>query len=92
MYVVISSLYYFYYYCPPSASKIVSIARPNQVLIGESIYNIVMSPTYMKNSQLVDIILDPIKWKYLSRSDPDSMYRVYKYRENYSEKKTDISR
>ena len=64
------------------ASKIVSIARPNQVLIGESIYNIVMSPTSMNNSKFVEIILDPIRRKYLSRSDPDSMYRVYKYTEN----------
>src|SRR5215469_5976831 len=71
------------------APKIVSITRPNQVLIGESIYNIVKLPTYMNNSRFVEIILDPIKWKYLSRSDPDSMYRVYKYAENYSEKKSD---
>ena len=66
------------------ASKIVSIAKPNQVLIGESIYNIVKSSTSINNSKFVEIILDPIKWKYLSRSDPDSMYRVYKYTENYS--------
>ena len=66
------------------ASKIVSIAKPNQVLVGESIYNIVKSSTSINNSKFVEIILDPIKWKYLSRSDPDSMYRVYKYTENYS--------
>jgi adenylate cyclase len=63
------------------ASKIVSIAKPNQVLIGESIYNIVMSSRSRNNSNFVEIILDPIRWKYLSRSDPDSMYRVYKYTE-----------
>lgn len=63
------------------ASKIVSIAKPNQVLIGESIYNIVMSSKSRNNSNFVEIILDPIRWKYLSRSDPDSMYRVYKYTE-----------
>lgn len=55
------------------ASKIVSIAKPNQVLIGESIYNIVMSSISRNNSNFVEIILDPIRWKYLSRSDPDSI-------------------
>jgi class 3 adenylate cyclase len=64
------------------ASKIVSIAKPNQVLVGESIYNIVLSSESMSNSNLIEINLDPTKWKYLSRSDPDSMYRVYEYTEN----------
>ncbi|MDP9289385.1 MAG: adenylate/guanylate cyclase domain-containing protein [Thermoproteota archaeon] len=62
------------------ASKIISIAK--QVLVGESIYNIVLSSESMSNSNLIEINLDPTKWKYLSRSDPDSMYRVYEYTEN----------
>jgi class 3 adenylate cyclase len=62
------------------ASKIVSIAKPNQVLVGESIYNILMSSEFKSN--LREINLDPTKWKYLSRSDPESMYRVYDYIEN----------
>ena len=32
----------------------------------------------------MEINLDPTKWKYLSHSDPESMYRVYEYRGNYS--------
>jgi class 3 adenylate cyclase len=62
------------------ASKIVSIAKTNQVLLGESIYNILRSSEFKSN--LIEINLDPTKWKYLSRSDPESMYRVYEYIEN----------
>ena len=62
------------------ASKILSIAKPNQVLVGESIYNILRSSEFIIN--LIEINLDPTKWKYLSRSDPQSMYRVYEYIEN----------
>ena len=61
------------------ASKIVSIAKPNQVLVGESIYNILLSSEPISNSKFIEINLDPTKWKYLSRSDPESMYRVYEY-------------
>lgn len=61
------------------ASKIVSIAKPNQVLVGESIYNILLSSESISNRKFIEINLDPIKWKYLSRSDPESMYRVYEY-------------
>jgi adenylate cyclase len=64
------------------ASKIVSIAKPNQVLIGESIYNILLSSESISNRKFIEIILDRTKWKYLSRSDPHSMYRVYEYTEN----------
>src|SRR5581483_8490948 len=64
------------------ASKIVSIAKPNQVLVGESIYNIIMSQNQVSINigVFIEIDLDPTKWKYLSHSDPDSMYRVYEYR------------
>jgi class 3 adenylate cyclase len=64
------------------ASKIVSIAKPNQVLIGESIYKILLSSESISNRKLIEINLDRTKWKYLSRSDPDSMYCVYEYTEN----------
>jgi adenylate cyclase len=68
------------------ASKIVSIARPNQVLVGESIYNIVLSSVshndFLNNSKFIEINLDPTKWKYLSHYDAESMYRVYHYTEN----------
>jgi adenylate cyclase len=62
------------------ASKIVSIAKPNQILAGESIFNILRSSEFKSN--LIEINLDPTKWKYLSRSDPESMYHVYEYTEN----------
>jgi adenylate cyclase len=61
------------------ASKIVSIAKANQVLVGESIYNILLSSESIRDSEFIEINLDPTKWKYLSRSDPESMYRVYEY-------------
>jgi adenylate cyclase len=61
------------------ASKIVSIAKPNQVLVGESIYKILLSSESIRTSKFIEINLDPTKWKYLSRSDPRSMYRVYEY-------------
>src|ERR671933_2425252 len=63
------------------ASKIASIARPNQVLVGESIYNILVSSLkheeFLRNIKFEEVNLDPIRWKYLSRSDPKSMYHVY---------------
>jgi adenylate cyclase len=61
------------------ASKIVSIAKPKQVLVGESIYNILLSSESISDNEFIEINLDPTKWKYLSRSDPESMYRVYEY-------------
>src|SRR5438552_748922 len=64
------------------ASKIDSIAKPNQVLVGESIYNILMSSGSITKSKFIEINLDPTRWKYLSRSDPHSMYRVYEYAGN----------
>jgi class 3 adenylate cyclase len=69
------------------ASKIASIAKPNQVLVGEHIYNILFMSSAshkdsLNNSNFIEVNLDPTKWKYLSHSDPESMYRVYKYLEN----------
>ena len=68
------------------ASKIVSIAKPNQVLVGESIYNILLSSVshydFLNNRKFTEINLDPTKWKYLSHFDAESMYRVYSYMEN----------
>ena len=68
------------------ASKIVSIAKPNQVLVGESIYNILLSSVshydFLNNSKFTEINLDPTKWKYLSHFDAESKYRVYSYIEN----------
>ena len=64
------------------ASKIVSIAKHNQVLIGESIYNILLSSEDITRSEFIEIKLDSSKWKYLSHSYLESMYRVYEYIEN----------
>ena len=69
------------------ASKIASIAKPNQVLVGEHIYNILFMSSAshkdsLNNSNFIEVNLDPTKWKYLSHSDPESMYRVYEYLEN----------
>ena len=64
------------------AAKIASIAKPNQVLVGELIYNIIMSSKdkgSLKKIKFEEIVLDPIKWKYLSQSDPQSLYHVYEY-------------
>lgn len=64
------------------AAKIASIAKPNQVLVGELIYNIIMSykdKGSMNKIKFKEVRLDPIKWKYLSQSDPQSLYHVYEY-------------
>jgi class 3 adenylate cyclase len=64
------------------ASKIASIAKPNQILIGEHIYDIILSSNhddFFDKSKFVQISLDPLKWKYLSHSDPESLYHVYEY-------------
>ena len=43
------------------ASKIVSIAKPSQVLVGESIYNILLTSESIRNSKFIEINLDPTK-------------------------------
>jgi adenylate cyclase len=63
------------------ASKIASIAQPNQVLIGESIYNVLLpsvkNEEFLGNIKFKEVNVDPIRWKYLSHSDPKSVYHVY---------------
>lgn len=64
------------------AAKIASIAKPNQVLVGELIYNIIVSfkdKGSLNKIKFKEMVLDPIKWKYLSQSDPQSLYHVYEY-------------
>jgi class 3 adenylate cyclase len=66
------------------AAKIASLAKPNQLLVGEVIYNILLLSSaskkdFLNNSKFIEVNLDPIKWKYLSHFDPESMYRVYEY-------------
>ena len=68
------------------ASKIASIAQPNQALVGESIHNILLSSVdnedFIRTIKFKEMNLDPIRWKYLSSSDPESLYRVYEFLEN----------
>jgi class 3 adenylate cyclase len=69
------------------AAKITSIAKPNQVLVGEFIYDILMSSVvnnedFLRNIKFKEVNLDPARWKYLSHFDPESMYRVYEFLEN----------
>src|ERR671932_1686524 len=59
------------------ASKIASIAKPNQVLVGEHVYNIIKSS--VASNSFREVNLDPAKWKYISSSDPESLYHVYDF-------------
>ena len=61
------------------ASKIVSIADPNQILVGEYFYSIIHPSKSIYCSNFTEVSLNPTKWKYLSRSDPHSRFRVYEY-------------
>ena len=65
------------------AVKIASVAKANQVLIGEFIYNILLSSSnhkdFLNDSKFKEVKLDPIKWNYPSPSNPGSIYRVYEY-------------
>ena len=73
------------------AAKIASTARASQILVGEHIYNILLSKNAVASREdsmyyksiLSEVGLDKEKWKYLSRSDPGSIYRVYEYLETY---------
>ena len=70
------------------AAKIASAAKANQILVGELVYNLLLStatgedPMYYK-SILREVSLDRDKWKYPSRSNTGSIYRVYEYLETY---------
>jgi class 3 adenylate cyclase len=65
------------------AVKIASVAKPNQVLIGEFIYNILLSSSnhndFLNHRKFKEVKLNPIKWNYPSPSNPGSIYRVYEY-------------
>lgn len=65
------------------ASKITSIAKPNQVLVGEQIHNILLSSVdskeFLERCKFVKVKLDLTKWKYPSRSDVEQKYQVYQF-------------
>jgi len=67
------------------AAKVASIAKPNQVLVGEFIYNILQSSaghsSFLNNDTFIEINLDPIKWNYPSHFNAGGMYHVYEYLE-----------
>jgi adenylate cyclase len=65
------------------ASKIVSIAKADQILIGEHVYNSLMSSgvkdTLYDSTIFREVNLDPKKWKYPSRYKTGNPYRVYEF-------------
>jgi adenylate cyclase len=65
------------------ASKITSIAKPNQVLVGEQIHNILLSSVdskeFLERCKFIKVKLDLTKWKYPSRSDVEQKYQVYQF-------------
>jgi class 3 adenylate cyclase len=69
--------------CISMAVKIASVAKSNQVLIGELVYNILLSSSnhqdFLNDSKFIEVNLDPVKWNYPSLFNPGSIYRVYEY-------------
>ena len=69
------------------ASKITAIAKPNQVLVGEQVYNILLasvsadSKHFLQRNRFVKVKLDQSKWKYPSRSRAERNYEVYEFKE-----------
>lgn len=67
------------------ASKITAIAKPNQVLVGEQVYNILLasvsadSKHFLQRNRFVKVKLDQSKWKYPSRSSAERNYEVYEF-------------
>ena len=62
------------------ASKIASVAKPNQVLLGELIYEIFLSTFSNKYLKMFrEINLDQNKWNYPSHIKGGRIYRVYEY-------------
>jgi adenylate cyclase len=66
------------------ASKIASVAKPNQVLVGELIYEIFLSTFSNKYLKMFrEINLDQNKWNYPSHIKGGRIYRVYEYIEDH---------
>jgi adenylate cyclase len=66
------------------AAKIAAIAQPNQILVGESIYNILISKNknkFFHDNKFIQLRLDPIKWNYHSPFNSKVIYHVYEYLE-----------
>ena len=66
------------------ASKIASVAKPNQVLVGDLIYDIFISTFSNKYLKMFrEINLDQNKWNYTSHIKGGRIYRVYEYIEDH---------
>ena len=62
------------------AAKIASVAKPNQVLVGELIYNIFLSTFSTKNlKRFREVSFKSNKWNYRSHVNGRRTYRVYEY-------------
>ena len=62
------------------AAKIASVAKTNQVLVGELIYNIFLSTFSTKNlKRFREVSFNPNKWNYRSHVNGRRIYRVYEY-------------
>ncbi len=61
------------------ASKIASVAKPNQVLVGELIYNSFPSTLSKNLKRFRELNLDPKNWTYRSHISSSRIYRVYEY-------------
>jgi adenylate cyclase len=62
------------------AAKIASVAKPNQVLVGELIYNIFLSTFSTKNlKRFREVSFKSNKWNYRSHVNGRRIYRVYEY-------------
>lgn len=67
------------------AAKIASMTQANQILVGESVYNILASAVAVgaalnNEVHFHEIRLDAAKWNYPSYMNIGSTYRVYEYR------------
>jgi len=60
------------------ASKITATAQPNQILVGQSVYDVFDSEPTFRN-KFVNIKLPSDKWNYVNRSGGGKIYELYSY-------------
>ena len=63
--------------CISIASKITSAALPNQILTGQSVYNVFTSDGLFRN-KFTNIKLPYDKWNYIDKSS-GNIYELYSY-------------
>jgi adenylate cyclase len=59
-------------------SKITAAAQPNQILVGQSVYDVFESDLSFRN-KFVNLKLPSEKWNYLSRSGDGDIYELYSF-------------